>query len=95
MNHFFIITGGFLAMQDVTAYREVAKQLGSPVVDRLFDVLLKLMNLMLIKPENVQQVTQDYLQSGIPRELLQSFIQLRADYKQTKAQLDVISKPNR
>ncbi|TPP67475.1 Exocyst complex component 5 [Fasciola gigantica] len=91
----FSDTGGFVAMQDVTAYREVAKHLGSPVVDRLFDVLLKLMNLMLIKPENVQQVTQDYLQSGIPRELLQSFIQLRADYKQTKTQLDVTGKPVR
>ncbi|KAF5398930.1 Exocyst complex component 5 [Paragonimus heterotremus] len=88
----FSDTGGFLAMQDVTAYREVAKQFGNPAVDRLFDVLLKLMNLMLIKPENVQQVTQDYLQSGIPRELLNNFIQLRADYKVAKSQMEVRGK---
>ncbi|KAF8560886.1 hypothetical protein P879_09245 [Paragonimus westermani] len=88
----FSDTGGFLAMQDVTAYREVAKQLGNPAVDRLFDVLLKLMNLMLIKPENVQQVTQDYVQSGIPCELLNNFIQLRADYKVAKSQMEVRGK---
>ncbi|KAF6780094.1 hypothetical protein AHF37_00395 [Paragonimus kellicotti] len=91
----FSDTGGFLAMQDVTAYREVAKQFGNPAVDRLFDVLLKLMNLMLIKPENVQQVTQDYLQSGIPRELLNNFIQLRADYKVAKSQMEVRGKTAR
>ncbi|CAL8082336.1 unnamed protein product [Calicophoron daubneyi] len=91
----FSDTGGFVAMQDVTAYREVAKQLGSPVVDRLFDVLLKLMNLMLIKPENVQQVIQDYLQSGIPKELLLGFIQLRADYKAAKLQTEISAKSSR
>ncbi|OON13462.1 exocyst complex component Sec10, partial [Opisthorchis viverrini] len=90
----FSDTGGFLAMQDVTAYRDLASQFGSPVVHGLFDVLLKLMNLMLIKPDNVQQVSQDYLQSGIPLELLQNFIQLRADYKEARVKME-IRKPSR
>ncbi|GAA29702.2 exocyst complex component 5 [Clonorchis sinensis] len=90
----FSDTGGFLAMQDVTAYRDLASQFGSPVVHGLFDVLLKLMNLMLIKPDNVQQVSQDYLQSGIPIELLQNFIQLRADYKEARMKME-IRKPSR
>ncbi|TGZ69868.1 hypothetical protein CRM22_003501 [Opisthorchis felineus] len=85
----FSDTGGFLAMQDVTAYRDLASQFGSPVVHGLFDVLLKLMNLMLIKPDNVQQVSQDYLQSGIPIELLQNFIQLRADYKEARVKMEI------
>ncbi|CAH8440049.1 unnamed protein product [Heterobilharzia americana] len=57
-NFTFSDTGGFVAMQDVTAYREVAKRFESATVDLVFDVLLKLMNLMLIKPENVQQVVR-------------------------------------
>ncbi|VDP70361.1 unnamed protein product [Schistosoma mattheei] len=73
-------------MQDVTAYRETAKHFESPTVNVVFDVLFKLMNLMLIKPENVQQVVQDYLQSGMPRDLLMNFIQLRTDYKSAKLQ---------
>ncbi|CAH8669091.1 unnamed protein product [Dicrocoelium dendriticum] len=82
-------TGGFIAMQEVTAYREVAKQFENPAVNCLFDILLKLVNLMLIKPENVKQVIQDYLQSGIPSEILHNFIQLRADYKSAKVQMDL------
>lgn len=68
-------------MQDVTAYRDVVRELKSPKIDYLFDILLKLMNLMLIKPQNVRQVWQDYEQSGIPKELMANFIQLRVDYK--------------
>ncbi|TNN09607.1 Exocyst complex component 5 [Schistosoma japonicum] len=85
-NFSFSDTGGFVAMQDVTAYREIAKHFESPTVNLVFDILLKLMNLMLIKPENVQQVVQDYLQSGIPKDLLMNFIQLRTDYKTAKLQ---------
>lgn len=68
-------------MQDVTAYRDAARECKSAKIDYLFDILLKLMNLMLIKPQNVQQVWQDYEQSGIPKELLANFISLRSDYK--------------
>ncbi|VDD74618.1 unnamed protein product [Mesocestoides corti] len=75
------LDGGFVAMQDVTAYRDAAREFNGPKIDYLFDILLKLMNLMLIKPQNVRQVWQDYEQSGIPKELLGNFIQLRADYK--------------
>ncbi|VDN98780.1 unnamed protein product [Rodentolepis nana] len=77
----FSDTGGFVAMQDVTAYRDTACGCQSAKIDYLFDILLKLMNLMLIKPQNVRQVWQDYEQSGIPKELLASFISLRSDYK--------------
>nr|CAH8831840.1 unnamed protein product [Trichobilharzia regenti] len=94
-NFTFSDTGGFIAMQDVTAYREVAKHFESPTVDLVFDVLLKLMNLMLIKPENVQQVVQDYLQSGIPKDLLMNFIQLRTDYKSAKLQNVIQLKPKK
>lgn len=73
-------------MQDVTVYREMARNFQSSTVNYLFDVLLKLMNLMLIKPENVNQVIQDYLQLGIPKELLSNFLQLRTDYKSAKLQ---------
>ncbi|VDL94505.1 unnamed protein product [Schistocephalus solidus] len=85
----FSDSGGFVAMQDVTAYRDTAKEFDLPMIDYLFDVLLKLMNLMLIKPQNVRQVWQDYIRSGIPRELLSNFIQLRADYKSAKLQSEV------
>ncbi|KAL5105808.1 Exocyst complex component 5 [Taenia crassiceps] len=77
----FSDSGGFIAMQDVTAYRDTARECQSAKIDYLFDILLKLMNLMLIKPQNVRQVWQDYEQSGIPKELLANFISLRADYK--------------
>ncbi|VDK23386.1 unnamed protein product, partial [Taenia asiatica] len=77
----FSDSGGFVAMQDVTAYRDTARECQSPKIDYLFDILLKLMNLMLIKPQNVRQVWQDYEQSGIPKELLANFIALRVDYK--------------
>ncbi|KAM7532720.1 hypothetical protein Aperf_G00000130093 [Anoplocephala perfoliata] len=85
LDHFysysFSDSGGFVAMQDVTAYRDTARQCKNAKIDYLFDILLKLMNLMLIKPQNVRQVWQDYEQSGIPKELLANFISLRTDYK--------------
>ncbi|VDN38452.1 unnamed protein product [Dibothriocephalus latus] len=84
-----ILLGGFVAMQDVTAYRDTAKEFDLPMIDYLFDVLLKLMNLMLIKPQNVRQVWLDYIRSGIPRELLSNFLQLRADYKSARLQSEV------
>nr|VZI36900.1 unnamed protein product [Spirometra erinaceieuropaei] len=93
VDHFYCYSfsdsGGFVAMQDVTAYRDTAKDFDSPMIDYLFDVLLKLMNLMLIKPQNVRQVWQDYIRSGIPKELLSNFIQLRADYKSARLQSEV------
>lgn len=44
---------------------------------------------MLIKPQNVRQVWQDYEASGIPPELLASFIQLRTDYKSARLQSQI------
>lgn len=44
------------AICDVNEYRKCVRELGSPLVTQLFDILHALCNLLLVKQENLQEV---------------------------------------
>lgn len=48
--------GAMCVICDVNEYRKCVKELKSPLVNTLFDSLHSLCNLLLVKPENLQQV---------------------------------------
>lgn len=49
-------TGAMCAICDVNEYRKCVRVLDSPIVTQLFDILHALCNLLLVKPENLQEV---------------------------------------
>lgn len=51
-----VVTGAMCAICDVNEYRKCMKELRSPLVTTLFDILHALCNLLLVKPENLKQV---------------------------------------
>lgn len=48
--------GAMCAICDVNEYRKCVRVLNSPIVTQLFDILHALCNLLLVKPENLQEV---------------------------------------
>ncbi|KAL3316535.1 Exocyst complex component 5 [Cichlidogyrus casuarinus] len=79
----FTLNGGMQVMQDITSYRESANRCKSRAVSHLFDILLKLVNLFVIRHENLQQVHQEYVDMHIPVDLVNTFLQLRSDMRST------------
>lgn len=55
---FFLLatSGAMCAICDVNEYRKCVRVLNSPLVTQLFDILHALCNLLLVKPENLQEV---------------------------------------
>ncbi|KAK9497068.1 hypothetical protein O3M35_004447 [Rhynocoris fuscipes] len=78
-------TGAMCVICDVNEYRKCAKELNSSLVNTLFDTLHALCNLLLVKPENLNQVCNgDHLGVLEDKSILYNFIQLRSDYKNQK-----------
>lgn len=75
--------GAMVAICDLNEYRSCTKLLG-PLVMELFDTLHALCNLLLVKPENLQQVCSEDSLAKLDRTILHNFIQLRSDFKVQK-----------
>lgn len=52
----FNTAGAMCAICDVNEYRKCIRELDSPLVTQLFDILHALCNLLLVKPENLLEV---------------------------------------
>ena len=52
----FNTSGAMCAICDVNEYRKCIRELESSLVSQLFDILHALCNLLLVKPENLQEV---------------------------------------
>lgn len=76
--------GAMCVICDVNEYMKCVKTLQSPLVNALFDSLHSLCNLLLVKPENLEQVCNGEQLTGLDRSILLNFIQLRSDYKTQK-----------
>ncbi|KAI5706748.1 hypothetical protein M8J75_010973 [Diaphorina citri] len=76
--------GAMCVICDVNEYMKCAKHLKSLLVNTLFDSLHSLCNLLLVKPENLEQVCNGEQLAGLDRSILLNFIQLRSDYKTQK-----------
>lgn len=61
----FNTAGAMCAICDVNEYRKCIRELEDPLVTQLFDILHALCNLLLVKPQNLQEVcTGDTLVSN-------------------------------
>ncbi|XP_074649978.1 exocyst complex component 5-like [Tubulanus polymorphus] len=76
--------GAMLAICDVNEYRRCVKEFKIPLISQLFDTLHALCNLLVVVPENLKQVCTGEQLAGLEKMVLQSFVQLRADYKTAK-----------
>lgn len=72
-----------VAICDLNEYRSCTKPLG-PLVAELFETLHALCNLLLVKPENMEQVCSEDSLVDLDKTVLQNFIQLRSDFKTQK-----------
>lgn len=76
--------GAFCVICDMNEYRKCVKDFNSPLVNTLFDTLHALCNLLLVKPENLDEVCIGDHLALLDRSVLLNFIQLRDDYKTQK-----------
>ncbi|XP_048126839.1 exocyst complex component 5 isoform X2 [Alosa alosa] len=76
--------GGMLAICDVAEYRRSAKDFRVPLVLQLFDTLHALCNLLVVAPDNLKQVCCGEQLTNLDRNLLHTFVQLRADYRSSR-----------
>ncbi|XP_053613847.1 exocyst complex component 5 [Plodia interpunctella] len=87
-NFQFNSAGAMIAICDVKTYRSAACGRGAHAAPApahaLFDALHALCNLLLVKPENLQQVCEGETLAELDRSILLNFIQLRSDYKSHK-----------
>ncbi|XP_068818673.1 exocyst complex component 5 [Capricornis sumatraensis] len=76
--------GGMLAICDVAEYRRCAKDFKIPLVLQLFDTLHALCNLLVVNPDNLKQVCSGEQLANLDKNILHSFVQLRADYRSAR-----------
>lgn len=67
---------------DLSEYRNCVRPL-PPIVDKLFDILTILVNLLLVHPNKLENFVEATLKS-LDTQVVQSFVQLRSDCKQEK-----------
>jgi len=79
--------GAMAVIRDINEYRVCAKSFKSQVVDKLFTVLYALSNLLVVKPSNLQEICTGEHLVTLNKETLESFVQLRADYKKINFQI--------
>uniref|UniRef100_A0A8C5QS37 Exocyst complex component 5 n=1 Tax=Leptobrachium leishanense TaxID=445787 RepID=A0A8C5QS37_9ANUR len=76
--------GGMLAICDVAEYRKCAKDFKIALVLQLFDTLHSLCNLLVVAPDNLKQVCSGEQLANLDKNILHSFVQLRADYRSSR-----------
>jgi len=75
--------GAMVAICDLNEYRSCTKPMGT-LVTTLFETLHSLCNLLLVKPENLQQICSEDSLAELDRSVVHNFIQLRSDFKSQK-----------
>lgn len=80
----FNLVGGMVVICDVKEYRNCIDKFKSPLLNDLFNILHGLCNLLIVAPENLRQVSTGDQLGTLDRNIVNNFIQLRADYKALK-----------
>eukprot|EP00794_Sanderia_malayensis_P019823 gene19822-21763_t len=76
--------GGMTALFDINEYRHTMKQLQNPMLTNLFTTTSALVDLFVVRPENLKDVCSSEHLAELDRSVQHQFIQLRADYKTAK-----------
>uniref|UniRef100_A0AC35FQM4 Exocyst complex component 5 n=1 Tax=Panagrolaimus sp. PS1159 TaxID=55785 RepID=A0AC35FQM4_9BILA len=83
--------GGMLLLTDVKEYNNCIDSWGMPALSRKFEVLPPLCNLLVVKPENLDQACAAPTLGDTDRNLINSFIQLRQNFKGPKRNLGIFN----
>lgn len=78
------ISGGLIMLQDISEYKKCSKKFRSSTVEQLFSILHALVNLLVVVPENLRQVINEGHLASLTRDIIESFVQLRTDYKSAR-----------
>ncbi|CAF0753538.1 unnamed protein product [Adineta ricciae] len=78
------ISGGLMMLQDVSEYKKCSKKFRSSTVEQLFSILHALVNLLVVVPDNLRQVITEGHLASLTRDIIESFVQLRTDYKSAR-----------
>ncbi|CAF1151500.1 unnamed protein product, partial [Didymodactylos carnosus] len=78
------ITGGLMMLQDISEYKKCSKKFRSLMVEQLFTILHALVNLLVVVPENLRQISTEGHLATLTREIIESFVMLRGDYRSAK-----------
>ncbi|CAF1431371.1 unnamed protein product [Didymodactylos carnosus] len=78
------IAGGLMMLQDISEYKKCSKKFRSSVVEQLFTILHALVNLLVVVPENLKQISTEGHLASLSREIIESFVLLRGDYRSAK-----------
>jgi hypothetical protein len=79
--------GAMILICDVNEYRKCAVEFQIPLLTQLIDTLHDLCNLLVVPPENIKQVSSGEQLALLDKTVINSFIQLRSDYKTAKLNL--------
>lgn len=79
-------------IRDLNEYRRCSRSFNSHLIDTLFSTIYSLGNLLVVAPGNLQEICSGEHLSLLNKDVIESFIKLRADNRQIKFQ---INRPNR
>ena len=71
-------------LQDISEYKKCSKKFRSSTVEQLFSILHALVNLLVVVPDNLRQVVTEGHLASLTRDIIESFVQLRTDYKSAR-----------
>ncbi|KAL7071210.1 hypothetical protein ACQ4LE_009488 [Meloidogyne hapla] len=78
------LPGAMLLLCDINGYKRCISSWGVPELEKKFNSLHALANLLVVVPENLPEACNSQLLKNVDRQLMNSFIQLRHDYKSAK-----------
>lgn len=82
--------GAMLLLCDINEYRKCILSWKIPEVGKQFEALHALANLLVVVPENLNEACSSQLLIDTDRRMINSFIQLRMDYRTAKLHLNFI-----
>ncbi|CAF3910431.1 unnamed protein product, partial [Rotaria sp. Silwood2] len=87
------ISGGLMMLQDISEYKKCSKKFRSSTVEQLFSILHALVNLLVVVPDNLRQVITEGHLASLTRDIIESFVQLRTDYKSARLHAMITTDP--
>lgn len=83
------LAGAMLLLCDINAYKRCISFWGVPDLEKKFEGLHALGNLLVVVPENLPEACNSQLLKNIDHQLMNEFIQLRNDYKLARPFLNI------
>lgn len=88
INVIFMFIGAMTLIRDLNEYRRCAKSFNSNLLENLFHTLYSLGNLLVVAPCNLPDICAGEHLSVLNKDVIESFVKLRADNKQIKFQIN-------